>query len=63
MILLITYLQEKALVPEAASWAASRALKLSAMFRHMAQEALNCRKWVPEELGYTRLCFKFHLFE
>ena len=33
---------------EAANWAATRALKLQAMFRHVAQEALNCRKWLPK---------------
>ena len=30
------------------SWAEQTALKLGAAFRHMSQEALRCRKWVPQ---------------
>ncbi|CAK9002044.1 unnamed protein product [Durusdinium trenchii] len=31
-------------------WCANRALRLAALFRHTAQEALNCRKWMPKEM-------------
>ena len=34
----------------ASTWAESYALKMSAIFRHMAQEAVKNRKWVPKEL-------------
>lgn len=45
--------QEGAFLPEdeAEQWASTRSLKLQAMFRHMAQEALNCRRWIPQVVG------------
>ena len=31
------------------TWADTMALKVSAAFRHLAQEALKCRSWVPKD--------------
>ena len=36
------------------TWADSFALKLSAMCRHVAQEALKHRKWVPQDVMQSR---------
>ena len=35
---------------EAPSWKSSKDLRLQVMFRHIAQEALNCRTWLPKDL-------------
>ena len=48
--------QEERIVPDAEQeqWAATRALKVSAMFRHIAQEALNCRRWLPSDFHFNK---------
>ena len=36
---------------EAFAWTSAKALRLQVMFRHVAQEALNCRRWLPKAFG------------
>ena len=44
------------------AWASTRSVKLSAMFRHISQEALNCRKWLPEARVIPKACPFLKLF-
>ena len=44
------------------AWASTRSVKLSAMFRHISQEALNCRKCLPEARVIPKACPFLKLF-